>query len=102
MTRNRLNLFATLVKNKPTSLTELARLLQKDYTVVRRDAHILEGMGIIKLERLVKKADNGQGSSLSFKEVQPIPLYKRIVFDFPMQEQISVGKSVNTRPAVQT
>jgi predicted transcriptional regulator len=100
MTRNRLNLFATLVKKKPTSLTELARLLQKDYTVVRRDAHILEGMGIIKLERLVKKAFNGQGSSVSFKEVQPIALYKRIVFDFPIQEQISVEKPVS-RPTVQ-
>lgn len=101
MTRNRLTLFATLVKNKPNSLTELARLLQKDYTVVRRDAHILEGMGIIKLERVVKKAVNGQGSSVSFKEVKPIPLYKRIVFDFPIQEQIPIEKS-NTRPITQT
>jgi predicted transcriptional regulator len=102
MTRNRLNLFATLVRKKPTSLTELARLLQKDYTVVRRDAHILEGMGIIKLERLVKKAVNGQGSSVSFKEVQPIPLYKRIVFDFPIQEKISVEKPTNAHPTVRT
>lgn len=104
MTRNRLNLFATLVKNKPASLTELARLLQKDYTVVRRDAHILEGMGIIKLERLTKEAHpkSPKSASISFKEVQPIALYKRIVFDFPMQEQISVEKPTNIRPTTQT
>jgi len=97
MTRNRLNLFATLVKNRPASLTELARLLQKDYTVVRRDAHILEGMGIIKLERLVKEAHNPKGGSISFKEIKPIPLYKRIVFDFPILENLVKQKLIEKK-----
>ena len=100
MTKNRLRLFAILVEKRPANLTELAQLLQKDYTLVRRDARILEAMGIIKLEKETKKAGNGQGGSVSFKEVQPIPLYKRIVFDFPIQEKVSVGKSANNRPTV--
>jgi predicted transcriptional regulator len=32
LTKNRLQLFATIVEKKPTNLTELARLLQKDYS----------------------------------------------------------------------
>lgn len=101
MTKNRLRLFAVLVEKKPSNLTELAHLLQKDYTLVRRDARILEAMGIIKLEKENKKAGNSQGGSIVFKEVQPIALYKRIVFDFPIQEQVSIKKPLNTHPTVQ-
>ena len=101
MTKNRLRLFAILVEKKPANLTELAHLLQKDYTLVRRDARILEAMGIIKLEKETKRASNGQGGNVVFKEVQPIPLYKRIVFDFPIQEQISIEKP-NARSVVRT
>ena len=92
MTKNRLQMFEAIVEKKPTNILELATLLRKDYTVVRRDAHILEGMGIIKLEKTEKEK--------GYKTIKPIALYKRIVFDFPMQEKISVEKPVNTRPTV--
>ncbi|CAG8582582.1 9098_t:CDS:2 [Ambispora leptoticha] len=62
LTKNRLRLFATLVEKKPVNLTELAHLLQKDYALVRRDARILEGMGLIKLEKVTKEVQNGHGS----------------------------------------
>jgi predicted transcriptional regulator len=88
MTKNRLRLFATVVEKKPANLTELAHLLQKDYTLVRRDARVLEGIGLIKLEKVVKEALNNQGGSIKFKEVKPIALYKRIIFDFPIQEEV--------------
>jgi predicted transcriptional regulator len=97
MNQNRLSLFATLVKKKPVNLTELANLTQKDYSVVRRDVRILEGLGIIKLEKLVKGVNNSRGGSISFKEVRPVALYERIVFDFPVSVEESV---VNTRPTV--
>lgn len=98
MNQNRLSLFATLVKKKPANLTELASLLQKDYSVVRRDVRILEGMGIIRLEKLVKGANNSRGGSISFREVKPVALYERIVFDFP----VSVEKPVvNARSTAQ-
>ena len=99
MTKNRLRLFATIVEKKPTNLTELAHLLQKDYTLVRREARILEGMGLIKLEKLAKEAQNSQGSGVRFKEIRPVALYKRIVFDFPIQEEVrSEKKGVIDRP----
>ena len=93
-------MFKVLVEQKPANLSELASLLQKDYNVVRADAKILEGMGIIKLEKLEKNARSGYGGAdINYKEVRPIALYKRIVFDFPIVENISmVGKkAVNGR-----
>ena len=92
MTKNRLRLFAALVERRPTNLTELAHFLQKDYALVRRDARILEGMGLIKLEKVGKEAHNKQGSKVKFSEVKPVPLYKRIIFDFPVAEPVSVKK----------
>ena len=101
MTKNRLRLFATLVEKKPANLTELAYLLQKDYTLVRRDARILEGMGIIKLEKVIKEAHNANGSGIKFNEVKPIALYKRIVFDFPIEEEVATERETFAgRPAV--
>ena len=94
MTKNRLQIFKVIVEKKPVNIKELANLLHKNYTLVRRDVHILEGMGIIKLERTEKEK--------GYKTIMPIPLYKRIVFDFPIQEQIPVEKPVNSRPTVQT
>jgi len=54
----------------------------------------LEGMGIIKLEKLEKNARSGYGDTgINYKEIRPIALYKRIVFDFPILENVSmVGK----------
>lgn len=57
---------------KPNSLTELAKLLNKDYGNVWRDAKILESMGIIELQK------EKQG-------VKPVALYERIVFDLSVK-----------------
>lgn len=91
MTKNRLQVFKAVVEKKPVNIEELANLLNKNYTMVRRDIHILEGMGIIKLERTEKEK--------GYKTIKPIALYKRIVFDFPIQEQVQIEKP-NTRPVV--
>ena len=93
MTKNRLRMFEVIVEKNPVNIEDLANLLQKHYTIVRREVHVLAAMGIIRLERTEKEK--------GYKTIKPIALYKRIVFDFPIQGQISVGKSVNTRPAVQ-
>ncbi|CAG8789392.1 30542_t:CDS:1, partial [Racocetra persica] len=68
-------------------------LLQKDYALVRREARILEGMGLIKLEKIIKETPNQQGSKIKFSEVKPIALYKRIIFDFPILEETPVEKA---------
>ena len=93
MTKNRLQVFQAVIEKNPVNIEELANLLNKNYSMVRRDIHILEGMGIIKLERTEKEK--------GYKTIKPIALYKRIVFDFPIQGQVLVGKSVNSRPLVQ-
>lgn len=92
MTKNRLRMFKAIIENKPASVLELANVLDKDYTLVRREVHVLAAMGLIKLERTEKQKGH--------KTIKPIALYKRIVFDFPIQERVSVGKSAGTRPAV--
>jgi predicted transcriptional regulator len=93
MTKNRLQVFKAVVEKNPVNIEELANLLNKNYTMVRRDIHILEGMGLVRLERTEKEK--------GYKTIKPIALYKRIVFDFLIQEQISVKKPVNTRPTIQ-
>ena len=84
--KNRWEIFNTLVVKKPNSLTELAKLLNKDYGNVWRDVRILEGMGIIKLQK--------EGT-----EVKPIALYERIVFDLSAERIISVA-STKTHPTL--
>lgn len=94
MTKNRLQLFAAVVEKKPANLTELACLLQKDYTLVRREIRILEGMGLVKLEKVAKEVQNSRGNGVRFKEIKPIALYKRIIFDFPIQEEVRSKKEI--------
>ena len=84
--KNRWDIFYTLVEKKPSSLTSLSQLLNKDYGNVWRDAKILEGMGIIELKK-------------SGKEIKPIALYDRIVFDLPAKEvdrHKSITKSISS------
>lgn len=93
MTKNRLQMFKVIIEKNPVNIEELANLLHKNYTLVRRDVHILEGMGIIKLEKTEKEK--------GYKTIKPIALCKRIVFDFPIQqERVPTEKPVN-RPTVQ-
>ena len=93
MTKNRLRMFEVIAEKNPVNIEDLASLLQKHYTWVRREVHILEAMGIIKLERTEKEK--------GYKTIKPIALYKRIVFDFPIQGRIPIEKP-NTRPTIQT
>jgi predicted transcriptional regulator len=87
MTKNRLRIFEVIAEKNPVNIESLANLLQRHYTWVRREVHILEGMGIIKLERTEKEK--------GYKTIKPIALYKRIVFDFPIQGQVQVEKPIS-------
>ena len=68
--------------------------------MVRREARVLESMGLIKLEKLSKEVSNNQGSQIRFKEVKPIALYQRIVFDFPIPSGLEKVKKPMTRPSL--
>ena len=71
ITPSRWEIFTCLVEKKPTNITELARLLNKDYANVWKDIQALQGLTIVKLKK--------EG-----KEIKPIALYDRIVFDLPV------------------
>lgn len=85
MNKNRWEIFQALVEKKPTSLSELAELLKRDYANVWRDARILEGMGIIKLEK-------------ARSVVKPRALYEKIIFDFSAKKEKSQNKLVFPDP----
>ena len=92
MTKNRLRMFEVIIEKKPVNVEELANLLHKNYNMVRRDVHILEAMGLIRLEKTEKEK--------GYKTIKPIALYKRIIFDFLIQEQVPLEKPVNTHPTI--
>lgn len=92
MTKNRLRMFEVIIEKNPVNIEELANLLQKHYTIVRREVHVLAAMGVIRLEKTEKEK--------GYKTIKPIALYKRIVFDFPIQERVPIEKLTN-RPTVQ-
>ena len=73
ITPSRFQIFTCLVEKKPNNLTELARLLSRDYGNVWKDCQSLQSLEIIKLKK--------QG-----KEIQPIALYDRIIFDLDLHK----------------
>jgi predicted transcriptional regulator len=81
-TENRINLFNSIRDQKPDSLYELAQLLEKDQAYVLREARILEGLGLISLERL-----EGEGRA----KLKPTALYDRIVIDFGIGQSARVS-----------
>lgn len=68
MNKTRWEIFQSLVNEKPNSLNELAQLLQKDYSLIKKEAETLATMGIIELHQ-------------QNQEIQPITPYERIIFD---------------------
>lgn len=73
MNKTKLDLFYCIAQMKPTSLYHLAKLLDRDYANVLRDAKSLEMIGLIELRK------NSEGER---DKLRPIALYDRIVFDF--------------------
>ena len=83
ITPSRWEIFIVLSEKKPNNLTELAQLLNKDYANVWKDVRALERLEIIKLKK--------EG-----KEIKPIALYDRIVFDLPVKETFSHKATTRT------
>jgi predicted transcriptional regulator len=73
----RLEIFRTIVNRKPDSIHALAKILDKDHSYIFRECQVLEGFGLIRLEKT-----EGEGRP----KVRPIALYDRIVFDMGMNE----------------
>jgi predicted transcriptional regulator len=71
-TESRLELFGTILREKPSSLYELAETVNKSQSYVLKEARILESLGLI---RLVKEQDGGR------ERFRPEALYSKIVID---------------------
>jgi predicted transcriptional regulator len=73
ITKPRLELLACLKEKNPSTVQELAGLLNNNYENIQKDLQILNGLDIIKLEKT--------GTS-----IHPVALYDRIIFDLSVQE----------------
>lgn len=81
MTEPRLAIFYVISEKRPHNIQQLATLLNKDTANVWRDCQVLANIGVLKLKK-------------ESKEVRPLALYKRIIFDFPTKEVLR-SKSLN-------
>ena len=82
LTKNRLDLFAKIAENQPQSLTELAKLCDKDLGNIQRDVTVLESIGLIRLEK-----HPGQRR----ERVKPVPLYDRVVMEYAPKKLKAAG-----------
>lgn len=82
MTRSRFEAFAVIVENRPNSIYELGKALDKDQGNVLRDVKSLEALGLVKL-KLVKDGDR--------ERMMPVPLYDKIVLEFEPKKIAGAG-----------
>lgn len=71
----RLEIFQAILNQKPDSIHALAKIVNKDHSYVFRECQVLEGFGLVNLEKT-----EGDGRP----KVRPVALYDRIVFDMGM------------------
>jgi len=84
MTEGRLQVFYVIADQQPSSMYQLAQVLQRDQADVLRDVKALEAMSLIAL---VSEKDG------DLEGLRPVTSYDRIVFDFG-----AAGMSGNHRP----
>lgn len=82
LTKSRLDLFAKIAENNPGSLTELAKLCDKDLGNIQRDVTVLESIGLIRLEK-----HPGQRRD----RVKPVPLYDRVLLEYAPKKLKAAG-----------
>ena len=75
MTEQKLAILATIMAKKPTSIYQLAQLVDRDFANVQRDCVALDGMGFIKLVN-TKNTKGSKTPKLSFD-------YRKIVVQMP-------------------
>ncbi len=75
MTEQKIVILAAIISQKPTSIYQLAQLLDRDFGNVQRDCTALEAMGFITLEES-GDAKGSKAPKLAFN-------YRRIVIEMP-------------------
>lgn len=82
MTKTRFQVFTAIVEQAPDSLTELAKILDKDLANIQRDVRVLESLGLVELEKLAARRG---------EKLKPRALYDRIVFECEPKRERKVG-----------
>lgn len=75
MTEQKLAILATIISQNPTSIYQLAQLVDRDFANVQRDCTALANMGFIRLE----ESDDAKGSKIPRLAFD----YNRIVVQMP-------------------
>jgi predicted transcriptional regulator len=75
---NRLQLFQLIHEKHPESVYDLAKLFDGDLSYVSKEVRVLEGLGLIKLE---KETVHGR------ERLKPVALYNRILVDFDLAKE---------------
>lgn len=81
MSKARFRVFEAILKEKPESLSELARVLNSDISNISKNVEALRLLGLVNIEE--KKTD---AAGRDWKK--PIALYDRIVFDLSPKKSI--------------
>ncbi|MEO7162275.1 MAG: hypothetical protein ABI041_05105 [Bdellovibrionia bacterium] len=79
-TEPRLEIFQTIVNEKPNSVYELAEILHKSQPYILKEVRILEGLELIRLD---KEVVGGR------ERLKPVALYSKIAFDFQFEKEIA-------------
>lgn len=79
-TRRRIELIEAIKKNEPKTMSELAGLLKRELSAIERDLKILEGLGLLRLEKKGREV-----TPVIEKEILVLPLVRPMTL-----KQISV------------
>ena len=78
---SKLELFETILKEKPASVYELAEKVGKNQSYVLKEVRVLEGLGLIRLHR---ENDGGR------ERLRPEALYSKIIIDCGFEEKTAI------------
>ena len=78
---SKLELFETILREKPASIYELAEKIGKNQSYVLKEVRVLEGLGLIRLHR-----ENEGGR----ERLRPEALYSKIIIDCGFEEKFAI------------
>lgn len=75
-TKRRIELIEAIKKREPSTMSELAKLLERELSAIERDLKILEGLGLVRLEKKGREV-----TPVIEKEILVLPLTKPMTLE---------------------
>lgn len=75
-TRRRIELIETIKRERPKTMSELAELLKRELSAIERDLKILEGLGLVRLEKKGREV-----TPVIEKEILVLPLVRPMTLE---------------------